>query len=190
MNILIVTAHPSKEGRTHLIANTYAEIKHLNNHEVEIVDLYAEEYKTDNLSFSSDKNNITLTKIQKKFQEQLLWAHEIVVVHPVWWGTAPAILKNWVDLTFWPKIAYHYNEQGKLEKLLTKKTAKVFVTCGGPSWYHHFFFMPLLSFWKTCVFEFCGVDFVTLEVCGHLNTLTGEAREKHFDTFLKKIKKS
>ncbi|MBP9867277.1 MAG: NAD(P)H-dependent oxidoreductase [Candidatus Pacebacteria bacterium] len=187
MNILIITAHPLQEGRTHTIANTYAEAKKIANHEVDIVDLYSEEYKSEPLQFTKDK---VLTKIQKKFQEQLLWAHEIVIVHPVWWGTAPSVLKNWVDLTFWPNIAYRYNEKGKLEKLLTKKTAKVFVTCGGPSWYHHFPFMPLLSFWRTCVFEFCGVDFVTLEVCGNMNTLEGEAREKHFETFLKKIKKS
>ena len=147
MNILIVTAHPSPLGDTHAIANTYAEAKRLKQHEVQIVDLYSKEYEVPVLNFTNIRE-VVPSKVQLKFQEQLQWAHEIVVVHPIWWGTPPSIMKSWVELTFWPKVAYGYLPGGKVNKMLTGKTAKIFATCGGPSWYYHFIIMPLLSFWE------------------------------------------
>lgn len=189
MNIVIITAHPSALGETHRIAKTYADAQILKKNTAQIVNLYEEENKIENLAFEKI-NEFTPSKLQKKFQEQILWAHEIVVVHPIWWGTPPSIMKSWVELTFWPKVAYHYSPKGELLKLLTGKTAKVFVTCGGPSWWHHFLFMPLLSFWKLCVFEFCGVDLIDFKVCGKLDILKDKEREKHIQKFLEKIKNS
>ena len=93
MNILIVTAHPSSSGDTHTIATTYADAKRAKGHTIEIVDLYAKEYAVDILKFENIRE-FPLSNVQKKFQQQLIWANEIVVVHPVWWSSAPAIMKN------------------------------------------------------------------------------------------------
>jgi putative NADPH-quinone reductase len=187
MNILIITAHPSPLAETHLIAKTYAEANLEKNNRVQLVDLYADEYKVDLLKFI-DIHNFKPSKVQLKFQEQIKWANEIVVVHPIWWGTTPAIMKNWVDLTFWSKVSYHYEETGKLKKLFVGKTAKIFATCEGPSWYHYFIFMPLTSFWKISVFGFSGVDVVDVKICGNLSTYKEEKRKKHLAKFLQKIK--
>ena len=189
MNILIVTAHPSSKGHTHVIANTYAEAKRAKGHVIEMVDLYAKENYIEPLNFENIRE-YKPSSLQKKFHKQLLAAHEIVVVHPIWWGTAPSVMKSWVELTIWPGVAYRYTGPGKWLKLLEGKSAKIFVTCGGPSWYYRLPFMSLKSFWVTCVFEFCGVDVADIKICGKLDILQGEEREKHFETFLKKIKKS
>lgn len=189
MNILIVTAHPSSLGYTHTIANTYADAKRVKGHTIQIVDLYSKEYKTDLLAFENIRE-FKPGSVQKKFQNQILWAHEIVVVHPIWWGTPPSIMKSWTELTFWPGVAYKYTAPGKWLKLLHGKSAKVFTTCGGPSWYYKLPFMPLRSFWVTSLFDFCGVDVTDIKICGKLNLLEGEVKEKHFKKFLKTIKKS
>jgi putative NADPH-quinone reductase len=55
MNILIVTAHPSSTGITHSIASTYAEAKRVKGHAVEVVNLYAKEYRLDLLNFENIK---------------------------------------------------------------------------------------------------------------------------------------
>jgi putative NADPH-quinone reductase len=99
-------------------------------------------------------------------------------------------MKSWVELTFWPRVAYRYLPTGKVEKLLTGKTAKIFATCGGPSWYYYFYFMPLLSFWKICVFGFSGVDVIDVKICGNLDKWKDEKRSKHLEKFLEKIKNS
>ena len=138
MNILIVTAHPSSKGHTHTIATTYAEAKRKKGHIVKIVDLYAKDSYLEYYAFENIRER-PLEKVQKIFQEQLLWAHEIVMVHPIWWGMPPAIMKNWVEQTFWPGVAYKYMPGGKVNKLLKGKTAKVFATSGGSSWYYHLY---------------------------------------------------
>lgn len=189
MNILIVTAHPSPQGDTHTIANTYAEAQRARQHEIQTVDLYAKEYEVPLLNFTNIRE-FPLSNIQKKFHEQIQWAHEIVVVHPIWWGVPPSIMKSWVELTFWPRVAYVYLPGGKVNKMLTGKSAKIFATCGGPSWYYHFIIMPLLSFWEICVFGFCGVDVVDVKICGKLDVLKDEERSKHIQKFLEKIKSS
>lgn len=189
MNILIVTAHPSPQGDTHTIANTYAEAKRAQGHSIQIVDLYAEENKVDVLRFTNIREFVP-SKVQLRFQEQVLWANEIVVVHPIWWGLPPSIMKSWAELTFWPRVTYRYTGPGKVQKLLLGKTAKIFATAGGPSWYHYFLFMPLTSFWKIAVFGFSGVDVIDVKVCGYLDIYMNEKRTKHLENFIKKIKKS
>ena len=189
MNILIVTAHPSSHGRTHLISEAYINAKKSKYNEIKVVDLYSEEYKVDLLRFDNIRTFKT-SKIQKKFQDQVAWAHEIVVIHPVWWGTTPAIMKNWVDLTFWAGFAYKYTSSGKVHKLLSGKTAKVFATSGGSSWYYNTMMLPLKSFWGLCVFGFTGIEVIDFQVCGNIDKYQGEKREQIFQKFLKKIKES
>jgi NAD(P)H dehydrogenase (quinone) len=45
MHSLIITAHPSSQGFTHAIAETYKEAKEKNGHTVEILNLYTTELK-------------------------------------------------------------------------------------------------------------------------------------------------
>ncbi len=190
MNILIVTAHPSSKGDTHTIATTYAETKRAQGHVVELVDLYAKEYQVDLFKFENIRE-FQKSKVQLKFQEQIQWAHEIVAVHPIWWSSVPAIMKNWLDLTIWPGIAYKYGPDGKVLRLLEGKSAKVFATCGGPSWYYHLpFVLPLRTFWEKCIFDFCGIDLVDIQVCGNLDKWKDEKRAKHLAKFIEKIRRS
>lgn len=190
MNILIITAHPSSKGDTHTIANTYAEAKKAKGHVVQIVDLYAKANRVDFLEFENIREFVP-SPVQKRFQEQIVWAHEIIIVHPVWWSAPPAILKNWVDLTIWPRVAYQYTPEGKVKKLLEGRSAKVFATCGGPSWYYYLpFVLPLETFWQKCVFEYCGIDLVDFRVCGYLDTWKDEKRAKHLAKFIEGIKKA
>lgn len=189
MNVLIVTAHPSSKGDTHTIAKIYKETKEAKGHEVKLVNLYSDEYRVDLFAFENIREFVP-SKVQKTFHEQLLWASEIVVIHPIWWGVPPSIMKNWAELTFWPGVAYKYTPDGGVNRLLLGKTAKVFATCGGPSWYYHFIILPLRSFWELCLFGFCGVDVTDFKVCGNLDKWKGEKREKHIQKFFAKIKKS
>ena len=189
MNILIVTAHPSSKSVTNSVASTYAEAKRSKGHTVEMVDLYSKEYKIEVLTFENIRE-CALSQVQKKFHVQLLWANEIVVVHPIWWGMAPSIMKSWTELAFWPGIAYKYTPEGKVHKLLTGKTAKIFATSGGPSWWFYLPILPLRPFWSTCVFGFSGIDVVDIKICGKLDIYKNEKREKHLLKFLKKIRSS
>src|SRR5690242_19557582 len=113
MNILIVKAHPCPTGLTHGIANTYADQRRARGHDIQIVDLYSEEYRVPLLNFTNLREFVP-GDVQKRFHEQIRWANEIVVVHPIWWGVPPSIMKSWVELTFWPRVAYSYLPNGNV----------------------------------------------------------------------------
>lgn len=189
MNILIVKAHPSPSGHTHRIADTYAQAKRAKGAQVQIVDLYAKEYTCDLLCFDNIRE-MEPQKLQKTFEDQITWANEIVVVHPIWWGLPPAIMKNWIDLTMWVHFAYRYTPDGKVVEMLRGKTAKIFATAGGTGWWYHLPILPLASYWKICVFGFVGIDVTDMKICSNLDKWKGEKAEKHFEKFLKKIKAS
>jgi putative NADPH-quinone reductase len=187
MNILIVTAHPKEGGATHSIAQVYGDVKRQKGDMVELIDLYNPEFA---LPFYRLDHDPEAEAVIKRSQELISWANEIVVVHPVWWGTAPAIMKNWTDTVFAPRFSYHYDEHGKVIKLLTGKTAKVFATSGGPSWLYTFFFSPLVFQWKYEIFGFCGVKTTDIKVCGGMNKTKGDPKIGSVEVFLEKVEQS
>lgn len=54
-------------------------------------------------------------------------ADELVFVFPIWWGDAPAILKNFIDCNFHSGFAFRY-ENGRPIGLLKGKSARIIAT--------------------------------------------------------------
>lgn len=191
MNILIITAHPSSLGHTHKIAEEYKKNKVFKGHTVQLIDVFSKKYEMPLFKFESIRN-AALPKEAQDAQKLITWANEIVIIHPVWWGLPPSTLKNFIEFVFWKGFAYKYTPDGKVEKLLAGKTAKVFVTCGGPSWIYKIpFLMPLKSFWKICLLDFVGVELIDFKVLGNLDKIRDEdTKGKVFGKFLKDIAQS
>jgi putative NADPH-quinone reductase len=80
-----------------------------------------------------------------------------VVVHPNWWGQMPAMLKGWLDRVLRVGVAYEFGPKGVVPRL-TGKTALVLTTSNTPREDElRLFGDPLEHYWKTCIFEFCGL---------------------------------
>ncbi len=185
MNILILTAHPSSLGHTHLIANAYKEEKEKLGDTVTIVDLYKEENFLPYFAFENIKEtppNETRTRMQQLVTE----SDELVFVFPIWWSGTPAIMKNWLDHVLAARFAYRYQE-GKLVKMLSGKTAKVFATCGGAGWYFNHFFAPFYILWKYAILGYCGIKLTTLEVCEWMSKSDGH--DARCTQFIEKVRK-
>jgi NAD(P)H dehydrogenase (quinone) len=188
MNVLIVTAHPKDGGHTHVIAETYKREVEKLGHTVKVVDLYARENQLPFYALSRDPNQVVAN-----MQQDVLWAKEIVMIHPIWWSQMPAIMKNWMDTVFTPGFAYKYYE-GKPKKLLTGKTAKIFATAGSYAPYYHipivYEFTPLHIIWKYAFFGFFGVDLIDFKICDQMNVNDSCPPIGCFENYLEKIKKS
>lgn len=116
MKKLIITAHPSSQGFTHTIANTLQSLSEAKGDTIEILDLYKTELAQDFLRFE-DRQNLEQDETTRKIQSKIAWADELVFIFPIWWGDAPAILKNFIDCNFHTGFAYKY-ENGKPVGLL------------------------------------------------------------------------
>lgn len=182
---LIITAHPSSAGHTHIIADTYKEEAEIQNHEVRLYDLYKTEHQLPFLAFENFRDEPTDPDVAF-FQGEVMWANEIVFIHPIWWSGPPAILKNWFDHVFAAHFAYKYVNE-KAVGLLSPRKAKVFVTTGGHAWLHSLPLSPFRLITETMINGFCGLENTTFLVCGNMSKSKAEER---FNAFLKKVKNS
>lgn len=188
--ILIVTAHPSTLGKTHRIAEAYQKEAEVKGNSVTLLNVYAPENLLPFLFFETQAD-MPQSAVKDRAQQLIREADELVFVHPIWWGTVPGLLKNWIDTVFHTGFAFRYTEQGKVEKLLTGKTAKIFATCGAPAFVYFLIFFPFRSFWKTAVLGFCGVRVTDIEVFGTAHGGGDPVKDaSRFDAFLETIRKT
>ncbi|MFF1356131.1 NAD(P)H-dependent oxidoreductase [Streptomyces sp. NPDC058297] len=121
--ILVVSAHP--EPRSLNAALTGFAVEHLRTagHEVRVSDLYAMKWKATvdaddfpehaeagRLHVMADSERATLgdglSPDIAAEQEKVRWSDAVVLQFPMWWFSAPAILKGWIDRVFTSGFAY------------------------------------------------------------------------------------
>lgn len=173
--ILIVTAHPSSQGFVHKIEKTYSRASKARGNTVEILDLYDMKNAQPFLKFETE-NEWPQEKL-KDMQQKIAVADEIVLTFPVWWGDAPAILKNWFDCNITAEFAYKYTSKG-VQKLLSGKTAKILTTADAPGFAYSFFLAPMRLNWTKMRLAFCGIKVTTFKVYGKMRKRNEQNRTK------------
>lgn len=156
MKVLVLIGHQQVGSFCHGIAAKVVERLQAGGHEVVYHDLYAEGFDPI-LPHAEIPREAPLPPAIAKHCEEVAAADGYVVIHPNWWGQAPAILKGWLDRVFRQGVVYRFGPQGVVE-MLTNRRALVFTTSNTPREVElSVFGDPLENFWKTVVFGFCGV---------------------------------
>lgn len=162
MNILIVLGHPDAGSFNAAIARAAKEELEELGHQVVFHDLCREAFDpilpTEEIPLDGPVDPLIA-----RHCDELAQADGLVVVHPNWWGQPPAMLKGWVDRVFRPGVAYRFLEgddgEGVPEGLLKARLAVVFNTSNTfPEREAAVFGDPLEKLWRTCLFEFCGIE--------------------------------
>jgi NAD(P)H dehydrogenase (quinone) len=189
MKTLVITAHPSSQGKTHKIAQAYKENAEKRGHEVEIIDLYKTEHQLPFLTFEVPREAGIHPNV-KIFQDKITASDELVFVHPVWWGNMPAILKNFIDQVFASHYAFKYSPEGRPLGLLGGKSARVIMTAGAPKLFSLFAFAlpisPIRVIWTKLILEYCGIKMNSYTVFGGANSKS--YTEKDLENFLAKVR--
>jgi len=177
--ILIINGHPKKDSFSSALAKNYkkgaiesgAEVK-----EIIVTNLPLENYlRYDHFSGKDVGKEISDSR------EKIAWADHIVFVHPVWWGSMPAILKCFIDMVFSSGFAFKYKEgSGMPEKLLKGRTARIITTMDTPYFiYSYFFGSPSINQLKSRTLEFCGISPVKVSHFGPVQS-SNELQRKIF----------
>jgi len=182
-NILIVTAHPSSRGFTHRIAEAYKTASEKAGHTVELMDLYKTDLKQDFLRFEDPHEMKNGSPARDAIQAKITLANELVFVHPMWWVSPPAIMKNFLDNNLSSGFAFKY-ENGRPKGLLKGKTARVYITCDGPMWLYWMIAKPFWTIWNFGVLGFCGVKVKGITVLDQKFKRTDAEKE----AFLEKVR--
>lgn len=117
-----------------------------------------------------------LLRVQQLIRE----ADHLVVVHPVWWGGWPALLKGFFDRTFLPGFAFRYRENSVWwDKLLRGKTGHIITTMDQPYWYYRLMsHRPSVRQLKKLTLEFSGISPVRVSAFGPVRPATAAKREQ------------
>jgi len=183
-NIFIVTAHPSSKGFTHQIAAAYKKGHEAIGNTVEIMDLYKTDLKQGYLTYEDRSDLKQPDPIRSAIQEKITAADEIVFVHPMWWISVPAIMKNFIDNNISAGYAFRY-VNGRPVGLLKGKSSRVFITCDGSFFLYSLIAMPFWTIWRFGILGLCG-----LKVHGpHVFFQKFKKTEEQKQAFLNKVEK-
>ncbi|RLD55485.1 MAG: hypothetical protein DRJ01_16590 [Bacteroidetes bacterium] len=183
MNIFIIVANPKKDSFSFAMADKYKMVAESKGNSVELLDLYRDEHQQSFFTYD-DANNLPITPEKTYFQERIFWADELVFVFPYWWGSFPAILKNFFDWNLSRGFAFEY-VNSRPKGLLMGKTVKVFSSSGAPSFIYKLTGANsrLKKMLQKQIVEFCGMKLTGFNLLGGVDTRANNTKE-----FLNKIK--
>jgi NAD(P)H dehydrogenase (quinone) len=184
MTSLIIVAHPKKSSLSFAIAEKYKKIVEQKGYKAQILDLYTDENQQPFFTYENDPYDQKRTKEMLYYQNMISNADELVFIFPYWWGTFPAILKNFFDWNFSMGFAAKF-ENGRPKGLLTNKIVKVFTTTGTPKWLYCLTGANrrLKNMFKEQIISFCGMKLEEFNIFGGIDT-----NSKNTKKILEKIK--
>ena len=175
--VLIINGHPNKQSFCNAITEAYYKGSSFAGNKVEIIHLQELNFSL-NLSYGySQRTELEPDLIMA--QQKITWANHIVIIHPVWWGSVPALLKGFFDRVLLPGFAFKYRENSPLwDKLLAGKTGHLIYTTDTPIWLYRYFFMaPSVNQVKKRVMQFCGITPVKVTAIAPIRKSTQKFRE-------------
>lgn len=186
MKTLIITAHPSSHGFTHAIAGALRDARIEKGGTVEILDLYKTNLKQDFLRFEEPREMKNPDPTRDAIHTMMREADEFIVIHPLWWLSMPAIMKNFLDHNITSPFAFHY-ENGKRMPGLCGKSARLYITCDGSFLLYLALGLPFIVNWVIGIFTFCGIKTDYFKVIRMMELKTDEQKRIKI---LAKIKKN
>lgn len=136
--IFLLLGHPDSVGFCNDAADTYEKSALAAGHEVVRMDLSKMEF--DPILHHGYRARQELEPDLVRFQEEVLKADHVVIIHPIWWVGMPALLKGLFDRAWLPGSTFRYirTKSGKRtifwHRLMSGKSARVIVASGTSPW--------------------------------------------------------
>ncbi|WP_379137414.1 NAD(P)H-dependent oxidoreductase [Paenibacillus sp. sgz500958] len=182
MNTLIIYTHPNHQSLSYAFLQEIirGSRENANVENIQVLDLYEEGFNP-LLVFGEQKRRRDMHADPElaKYREQLLWADQIVMVYPIWWGRPPAMLLGYIDQMF--ASGFAYRDKGGLmpEGLLKGKSVVCVSSMKGPAGY------PLLLLhnahkvlMRKALFNFVGIRKVKFFEFGSMESPRGRHQKK------------
>jgi NAD(P)H dehydrogenase (quinone) len=186
MKVYILMGNPNKEGTfSNELATLYEEGAKAAGHEVRKTNI--SDLKFDPILHKGYREIQELEPDLKQFQEDVRWCDHFVLVYPLWWSSAPSLLKGLIDRTWLPAFAFRFikGPDGKStmgwQKLLKGKTARVIVTLKNWPIVERFMFGDYTAEIVSAVLQFAGFK-VRLTEIGNAEDMSAQTRKRWGDS--------
>ena len=141
MSALIIYAHPWDGSYGHAILESAKSGLTKAGTPFEVIDLHAEGFNPIMTGPELACYSKGLSKDPKvaEYQKKIEAATSLIIIHPVWWTSMPAILKGFFDKVLLKGWAYETGPMGSLKgKIANIEKAVVISTMNAPGWYYRF----------------------------------------------------
>lgn len=158
--IFVLIGHPDPNSFTASLAKAYVKGATSKGHDVRVQSLG--EMHFDPILHNGYNRKQELEEDLSRSQENILWCNHWVIVHPLWWGSAPALLKGYFDRILLPGFGFKY-EKGKAlpKRLLSNRSARVMLASDTPTWWLKLVYGGgWLKIMKRQILKFCGFNSV------------------------------
>jgi putative NADPH-quinone reductase len=137
MKVLVIYAHPLDDSFNAAIHRTVVESLATAGHEVDDLDLYAENFQP--VLSREERRNYHDEKLNRAvigpYIDRLQRADAVVFVFPTWSFGVPAILKGWFDRVLIPGVSFTFNEDGSARQVLKNVRRIAAVSTYGRPWW-------------------------------------------------------
>lgn len=168
MHLLVIMAHPADPSLTRSVASAIVDAGAALGHTVELVDLVAEGFDpvfgpADHAAFTTA--GPTPPDVRRE-QQRIDRADHLILVHPVYWWSMPAVLKGWIDRVFVSGWAFEEDADGGIVKKLQRLNVHLVALAGAnaATYVRHGYRDAMRVQIDHGIFDFCGAPVVTSEV--------------------------
>lgn len=177
INVLVILGHPRADSFCGALADAFCEGAHRAGVQQRRLDLSEMDFDTDLHRVSP--NDQPLEEDLDRARELFLWADHLVIVYPTWWGTAPALLKGFLDRVMAPGFAFETCEGGiGYQGLLQGRSAQLITTMDTPPLVHRLLYRePGKNALARATLGFCGMRPVRSLVFGSVKQASADKRK-------------
>lgn len=174
IRVLVLDGHPDGTSLCSALAGAAAETAQARGAKVRLLRLSDMAFDP-NLAHGYKRRQEHEPDLQA-FLDAVRWCDTFILVHPLWWGAAPAKLKGLIDRVFLPGIAFAYEGDGHFpKKLFEGRTARVMITTDTPPWYLWLGYRNgWLNVLRRQILDFVGLKVTHMKVVGTIRDATPE----------------
>jgi putative NADPH-quinone reductase len=179
--ICVIQGHPAPGNKhfCHGIARAYMEGAATTGHEVKTICVAELDFPIlrSKADWDSDEVPIAIAGAQEK----ITWAQHLLIIHPLWIGSMPALLKAFFEQALRPGFAMSTSAKGNWSKLLSGRSARVVVTMGMPGLVYRWYFGAhgLKSFTRSL--SLVGIGPCRSTLIGMIEAMDGRKRSAWLD---------
>ncbi|RAZ71439.1 NAD(P)H-dependent oxidoreductase [Mesorhizobium atlanticum] len=179
--VLVLVGHPdpSPDRLCRALASAYAAAADKAGHSVRKIDLAPLDFPM--LRTMQEFEHGEIPEGLKEAGEAVVWAEHFVFVFPLWLGTAPALLKAFLEQVMRPGTAFAYPAKGEgfAKSLLRGRSARLVVTMGMPAAVYRIWFLSHgIAGMRRGILNFVGIRPVRETLFGMVASASDAKRAK------------
>lgn len=177
---LVLLCHPDPDRYSDALAQAWARGATAAGAHVDVLAL--RDLAFDPILRTSGDAQIPMEPDLRDAQNAILAASCLVFAFPVWWASAPALLKGFIDRAFLPGFAYQHRGGALPEGLLAGRSARLITSMDSPWWWYRLAHgRAAHRAMTTATLRYCGITDVRETTVYRLRNLTEDAREAALD---------